>query len=89
MDVNGLLTEIAQELKQGKISSVIELGKDKLAQIACKSAIKGGKAFGNEQIELVMDFFNDGNMPLQCPHGRPTAMVYTRKEFEKLFRRRV
>jgi len=89
LDVNGLLTEIAQELKQGKISSVIELGKDKLAQIACKSAIKGGKAFGNEQIELVMDFFNDGNMPLQCPHGRPTAMVYTRKEFEKLFRRRV
>ncbi|MBO7177903.1 MAG: DNA mismatch repair endonuclease MutL [Clostridia bacterium] len=89
LDVDGLLTEIAQELKQGKISSVIELGKDKLAQIACKSAIKGGKAFGNEQIELVMDFFNDGNMPLQCPHGRPTAIVYTRKEFEKLFRRRV
>ena len=89
LDVEGLLTEIAQELKQGKVSTVIELGKDKLAQIACKSAIKGGKAFGNEQIELVMDFFNDGNLPLQCPHGRPTAIVYTRKEFEKLFRRRV
>ena len=84
-----MLNEIANELKLGKTSSLQELGKDKLATIACKSAIKGGKAFDNEQIELVMDFFNKGNMPLQCPHGRPTAIVYTRKEFEKLFRRRV
>lgn len=89
LDVCGMLNEIANELKLGKTSSLQELGKDKLATIACKSAIKGGKAFDNEQIELVMDFFNKGNMPLQCPHGRPTAIVYTRKEFEKLFRRRV
>lgn len=89
LDVQSLLNEVVSELKLGKTSSIQELGKDKLAQIACKSAIKGGKAFDNEQIELVMDYFNKGTMPLQCPHGRPTAIVYTRKEFEKLFRRRV
>ena len=83
------MTDIANELKLGKTSNIQELGRDKLAQIACKSAIKGGKSFDNEQIELVMEFFNQGKMPLQCPHGRPTAIVYTRKEFEKLFRRRV
>lgn len=89
LDINSLLGEIASELKVGKVSSIQDLGKDKLAQMACKSAIKGGKSFDNEQIELVMDFFNQGNMPLQCPHGRPTAIIYTQKEFEKLFRRRV
>ena len=89
LDISGLLTDIANELKLGKTSNIQELGRDKLAQIACKSAIKGGKSFDNDQIELVMEFFNRGNMPLQCPHGRPTAIVYTRKEFEKLFRRRV
>ncbi len=89
IDVNAILTEISTELKLGKTSSIRDLGRDKLATIACKSAIKGGKTFDNEQIELVMEYFNEGKLPLQCPHGRPTAIVYTRKEFEKLFRRRV
>lgn len=89
LDLNSLLNNLANELKLGKLSSIQDMGKDKLAQMACKSAIKGGKSFDAEQIEWVMDYFNKGNLPLQCPHGRPTAIVYTRAEFEKLFRRRV
>ena len=89
LDLSRLFTDIAEEIKMGKLSTLRDLGKDKLATMACKAAIKGGKALDNEQIELVMKYFNEGNMPLQCPHGRPTAIVYTKKEFEKLFRRRV
>ena len=89
LDLSRLFTDIAEEIKMGKLSTLRDLGKDKLATMACKAAIKGGKALDNEQIEMVMKYFNEGNMPLQCPHGRPTAIVYTKKEFEKLFRRRV
>lgn len=89
LDLGKLLSLMVDEILSGKLSTVTELGKDKLASMACKAAIKGGKELDNEQIELVMQYFNDGNMPLQCPHGRPTAIVYTQKEFEKLFRRRV
>lgn len=89
IDLSRLFADIAEEIKMGKLSTLRDLGKDKLATMACKAAIKGGKVLDNEQIEMVMKYFNDGNMPLQCPHGRPTAIVYTKKEFEKLFRRRV
>ncbi len=89
LDIGKMLTEIATEALSGKQAKLIDIGKDKLASMACKAAIKGGKELSNEQIELVMDFFNEGNLPLQCPHGRPTAIIYTQKEFEKLFRRRV
>lgn len=89
LDLGKLLSLMVDEIMSGKLSTLTEFGKDKLASMACKAAIKGGKELDNEQIELVMKYFNEGNMPLQCPHGRPTAIVYTQKEFEKLFRRRV
>lgn len=89
LDVSKLFTLIAEDLNLGKSPSLTDLGRDKLATMACKSAIKGGKELDNEQIELVMTYFTQGNLPLQCPHGRPTAIVYTKNEFEKLFRRRV
>ncbi len=89
LDIGKMLTEIATEILSGKQTKLTDVGKDKLASMACKAAIKGGKELSNEQIELVMDFFNEGHLPLQCPHGRPTAIIYTQKEFEKLFRRRV
>ncbi len=89
LDIEKLFSLMVEEILSGKFSTVTELGKDKLASMACRAAIKGGRELDNEQIELVMQYFNNGNMPLQCPHGRPTAIVYTQKEFEKLFRRRI
>lgn len=89
VDLGVMLTEISEALVSGKNSVSDRLGRDRLATAACKAAIKGGDAMSDEQIKLVMDYFVSGNMPLQCPHGRPTAIVYSRYEFEKLFRRKV
>lgn len=89
VDLGVMLTEISEALVSGKNSVSDRLGRDRLATAACKAAINGGDAMSDEQIKLVMDYFAAGNMPLQCPHGRPTAIVYSRYEFEKLFRRKV
>ena len=89
LDLNALFTELADEIIYGKSAKLSEISKDKLAMMACKSAMKGNTKLSDESIALVMDYFSKGNMPLQCPHGRPTVIIYTRTEFEKLFRRRV
>lgn len=59
---------------------------DALASRACKAAIKGGDRLTEAQITSLLDSMKDG-VPLQCPHGRPTTFVFTRKDLDKLFKR--
>ena len=63
-----------------------DLIRDKLAQKACKSAIKAGAVLDNNQIKSLLCSMKDG-VPLQCPHGRPAVLTYTRRDFDKLFKR--
>ena len=63
-----------------------DLIRDKLAQKACKSAIKAGAQLDNDQIKSLLGSMKDG-VPLQCPHGRPAVLSYTRRDFDKLFKR--
>ncbi len=90
LDVIDCFNSITEELALGKQKlTVTDIGKDRFASMACKAAIKGNTEFDPEQIALVMDYFTKGSLPLQCPHGRPTAVIYTKSEFEKMFRRKV
>lgn len=48
-------------------------------QRACKSAIKGGDVLNNAQIGALLKSFKDSeNKPLQCPHGRPTVIKFSK-----------
>lgn len=63
--------------------------RDKIAKRACKSAIKQGQTLKKEQIDAIIRQIIDSNMVLQCPHGRPIVVRYTKKDIEKLFKRLV
>ena len=65
-----------------------DLLKEKLMQTACKSAIKGGDALNDKQIDaLLKSFAASENKPLLCPHGRPTVIKFSKTDFEKWFKR--
>lgn len=63
-----------------------DLIRDRLAQKACKSAIKAGAELDNQQIKTLLGSMKNG-VPLQCPHGRPAVLSYSRRDFDKLFKR--
>lgn len=87
MDIDGFLLEIIEDTELfGKISELSKI-KEKIAQKACKRAIKSGDKLNDSQLEYVLNYFFEKNMPLQCPHGRPTIINVTKQEIEKLFRR--
>lgn len=65
----------------------ISLVRNKIAKMACRSAIKGGEKLGQDEIDYVMNYFVQKGMPLQCPHGRPTMYVIDQTTIEKWFRR--
>lgn len=59
--------------------------KDRLAQSACKHAIKGGDVLNKEMILSIIEQMKKG--VLLCPHGRPICLELTKKEVEKMFKR--
>ncbi len=73
----------------GEIRHLKDLSKVKarFARIACRSAIKGGMRLSQEEIDYVMQYFFKENMPLQCPHGRPTIIMFAQNDVEKWFKR--
>ena len=79
----GKLFEERGKLASFKNSDMID---DAIATWACKSAVKGGDRLTDAQIESLLGQMSDG-VPLQCPHGRPTTFVFTRKDLDKLFKR--
>lgn len=59
----------------------------RVAQLACKHAIKGGDTLTDEDVRgLLTQMLATGAQPT-CPHGRPIVSEWTRRELEKRFKR--
>ena len=82
----GLLFE--NMLDDGEIS-IRSLLRETVSREACRAAIKGGETLTRRQIQYVLSNLvdEDGNLPASCPHGRPTVVKLTKKDFEKMFKR--
>jgi DNA mismatch repair protein MutL len=64
-----------------------ELKRNKLMQMACKSAIKGGDKLSESDISLLLKLIKKEGIPLTCPHGRPILIRLTKHELEVRFKR--
>jgi len=58
-----------------------------LHTIACKAAIKAGDRLQPEEIEALLSQRHVIDDAHHCPHGRPTALVFTREELDRRFKR--
>ncbi len=58
-----------------------------LDMAACKAAIKAGQALSDEEIIHLLAHKDIVQRTSRCPHGRPTTLVFSRKELEKQFKR--
>ncbi len=55
--------------------------------IACKAAIKAGDRLTGEEITALLEQRYAYQDTHHCPHGRPTALHFSRNELDKLFKR--
>ena len=80
---------LLHDLNDEKPLKLTDVLREKLCQTACKAAIKGGESLNREQIERVLKNYLDenGDLPAQCPHGRPAVVAFTKADIEKMFKR--
>jgi DNA mismatch repair protein MutL len=58
-----------------------------LHMVACKAAIKAGQRLTSDEIDALLDRRELAADAHHCPHGRPTALIFTKTELEKQFGR--
>jgi DNA mismatch repair protein MutL len=58
-----------------------------LHMCACKAAIKAGDHLAPDEIAALLEQRHDFQDAHHCPHGRPTALVFTREELDRRFKR--
>ncbi len=82
-----LLLDILDDLDAGS-RDPDESRKQLLASYACHGAIRAGERLTLPEMQNLVDQLFATELPLSCPHGRPTLIQYRLEELEKRFGRR-
>ena len=85
-DAPSALEEIAEGLRRGARLEANALRDEVLKTVSCKAAIKAGWHTEPAELLKLADAVVSGRVKY-CPHGRPVAVVLTRKELDKQFLR--
>ncbi|HHK41385.1 MAG TPA: DNA mismatch repair protein MutL, partial [Planctomycetaceae bacterium] len=75
------LMEGAQKLERR------DLFDELLQMMACKAAVKAGDRLTPEEVDALLAQRHLCQDAHHCPHGRPTALVFTREELDRRFQR--
>ena len=79
--------DILDELVENGCKGTPDVIQEKIASMACKSAVKGNQSMNHAEMkELLVQLFTLDN-PYHCPHGRPTIISMNKADLEKKFKR--
>lgn len=82
-----LFLSVLDEMSEGPLHKDLTVVEEKLATMACKSAVKGNHSFSFAEMESLIDELLTLDNPYNCPHGRPTIISMSKYEIEKKFKR--
>jgi DNA mismatch repair protein MutL len=85
--VEVLRAVVDQLVSGGRAPERRDLLDELLHTIACKAAIKAGDRLSSEEVAALVELRHLAQDTHHCPHGRPTALVFTREELDRQFMR--
>jgi DNA mismatch repair protein MutL len=84
----GILRAVVDHLvSKERLPSREILFNDLLSLMACHAAVKAGDRLTPEEIAALVAQRDLANDTHHCPHGRPTALLFSRQELDRQFRR--
>jgi DNA mismatch repair protein MutL len=82
--LRSVIEHLMNEAKQPDQRDLVD---ELLHMISCKAAIKAGDRITPEEINALLEHRELCQDAHHCPHGRPTALVFSREELDKKFKR--
>lgn len=65
------------------------MGLEFIWRVACHTSIRAGQKLSHQQMRQLLSELMSAESPYTCEHGRPTMVVLSPTDLEKLFKRRV
>ena len=87
LDIGAFFNTLLADLVKDLMLTSRDILKDRIAQCACKAAVKGGMDLEESEIVALLNRIKETQMVLQCPHGRPIIVELTRNQIDKWFKR--
>lgn len=84
---NEFLHDMINHLLHEKTTGKAKLYDSLAKKLSCKQSIKAHMKIRADEVNQLLIDLDRANMPLTCPHGRPTIITFKRYEIEKLFQR--
>ena len=86
--VDRLVRDLAEHFRTIPLApSADAILEDVLNMVACKAAVKANQRLSPDEIEALLARRHLAANTHHCPHGRPTALVFTKTELERQFGR--
>ena len=82
--LRGIVDILIDETKQIDARDILD---ELLHMISCKAAIKAGDPLSDAEITALLEHRSECQDAHHCPHGRPTALVFSREDLDKRFKR--
>ena len=83
-----MLRQVLEPLMAGgKRPDARDLLDELMNMIACKAAVKAGDRLSPDEITALLEQRHCYQDTHHCPHGRPTALFFSREQLDKMFKR--
>lgn len=87
LDARSLFINILDNIKSLGSGKTTEVKYNKIATLACKSAVKANDYLNQIEMEKLINDLRYIEDPFHCPHGRPVIIKFTSYDLDKKFRR--
>jgi len=82
--VHSLAEKLQSEGQQPEARDLLD---ELLHMISCKAAVKFGDRLSPEEVDALLTQRHLAQDHHHCPHGRPTALLFTREQLDRQFKR--
>lgn len=87
-DAERLVRDVVEELAAIGRSKAVEIELERiLLKMACHGMVRANQRLTHEEMRALLDALDETPFSSTCPHGRPTYLVWTLGELERLFKR--
>ena len=88
VDANEYITELVEQVVSGNSKiDLVDLRIHVISTIACKASLKANRVLSFVEMQVLLNDLLKCENPYTCPHGRPTTIIYSTNELDKLFKR--
>lgn len=86
-EYNEAIIYLIEQLSLNKKISLSDYRDNMAKSMSCKASVKANHQLSHKEVLKLVEDLSNAEFPYTCPHGRPTLILLSHYDIEKLFKR--